>query len=413
VRLVVLAALLLAACETPPLTIRYRLTDGDSQQCFGDTGVATTECSDITMQCGAVLSIRIVPPDEPTESYVSICKAMSNVGPPKLCAIAGPDLPQPDKPIPERVLEVQLAVFPSDVVPTVDGELQCPIVQFGVNGLPVTDVNCSNAGSSACPARPAVGGRAFYHPGDEETLIELGCTELPLLKECTDISRTEVIATVNDFEFPGLDLATASHLFVSVGEPVPGSVSNYVLDSSSLHKLERVTASLPTWSADFVNLGLTTSYCIEVLEDAPMATRTLTCRSLPLDRTKIDALATRLRPDLLAQILKAANLTAFPSKGLVVGVVLSSTFSPIPNVAVVPSCATATPACKIRYLSEDKQSFTTTATGSSGIWISEDAPYGTTFTRTGQVLTPVFGGLVDNKVTIVVIQETGGIGGGQ
>jgi hypothetical protein len=67
-------------------------------------------------------------------------------------------------------------------------------------------------------------------------------------------------------------------------------------------------------------------------------------------------------------------------------------------------CQSPTGSCTIRYLSADKQSFTTGETTSNGIWVSEDAPYGTTFSRMGQVV-PTFGGLVDNKVTTVVLQD--------
>jgi hypothetical protein len=416
VRTLALAVLLVGACEPPPLTIRYRLTDGEAQKCTGDTGNETTECADITMDCKAVLSIRIVPPDDPEQSYVSICKELPTTGSRKLCSIAGPDLPQPDKPIPERVLEVQLAVFPSEAVPVIDGELVCPIVKFGVDGLPVENVNCASADSPECKAFPAVGGRAFYHPGDSETLIELGCSNLELLRgeKCNGINRTEVIATVNEFEYPGsVDLLTANRLFVSIGEPVPGSMNNHTLDSSQTHLLPRVMTDFPTWSNEFVDLNLLSTYCIETLEDAPMATRTLTCRNLPLSYPgKIDAVGTRLKPDMLATILKAANLTAFPSKGLVVGIVLNQQFVPVANTTVTASCA---PTCTVKYLSADKLSFTTGAgasTSTNGIWISEDAPYTSTFARAGQPATTTFGGLVDNKVTVVVIQENTTTGGG-
>jgi hypothetical protein len=361
------------------------------------------------MACDAVLSIRIVPPTEPNVPYVSVCEPVPR-GQRKLCGIAGIPVPRPTNPIPEQVLEVQLAVFPSDAAPEVDGKRQCPIVQFGVDGLPVTQVCSSTEPSESCQGRPAVGGRAFYHPGDEETLITLGCTELELIngEQCTG-TDTSVIAAVNDFESPGLDSVTASRLFVSIGEPVPSSATSYSLDSSDTYPLPLdPAAGLPTWSAILTDLGFDLSYCIEVLEDAPLATRTLTCRALPFTYPeRIDALGTRLKPELLATILKAANLTAFPSRGLVVGIVLNQSFGPVSGAIVTSPCETTDPNCKIKYLSQDKLSFNETATGSSGIWISEDAPYGSIFNRKGQDVPTVFGGLVDNKVTIVVIQEPG------
>lgn len=405
--------LLLAACETPPLTLKFRITDGDAQQCIGDTGNETTSCADITMECDAVLSIRIVPPNEPEVPYVSVCEPVQS-NQRKLCSIAGIPLPQANDPIPEQVLEIQMAVFPRHMVPVVDGRLQCPIVQFGVDGLPVEQV-CSSADTTSCPGRPAVGGRAFYHPGDEKTVVKLGCTELELLRGemCSGLDRTEVVATVNEFEAPAsVDLVTANRMFVAIGEPLPVTATSYALDSSRAHSLPRdPTASLPTWYDEIINLELTSTYCIEALEDAPLATRTLTCRQLPVSGKPptIDANGTRLKPETLATILKAANLTTFPARGLVVGIVLNASFAPVPNAVVTAPCATLSgpERCTIKYLSQDKLSFNTSATSSNGIWISEDAPYGTVFSRSILTPTSAFGGIVDNKVTIVVLQESG------
>jgi hypothetical protein len=427
VRAIAALALLLVACETPPLTIRFVLTDGESQQCISaNGGNPTTDCSDIDIVCDAVLSIRVVPPNEPEVPYISVCQALPRMGQRNLCSIAGVDLPPPKVPIPEQVLEVQMAVFP-DKPGTIgvdsEGNLVCPIVQFGVNGLPVMDVDCSSAGAGTCAARPAVGGRAFYHPGDTETLIKLGCTELELLRgqQCTGLNRTTVIATVNEFEFPAsVEKSVANRLSVAVGEPVPGGGGNYVLDVSRTHALTRdETVQFPyTWSQDFTDLGFTKSFCVEVLEDVPLATRTLRCRELPPTYPdELDGLGARLKPETLATILKAANLTAFPSTGLVVGIVLNASLSPVSGTTIQTTCPADVPMCPatVRYLSEDRLSLTAAGnmndtTHSSGIFVSTDAPYGTYFNRAGQAATSVFGGIVDNKVTLVVIQETS-IGG--
>jgi hypothetical protein len=405
--------MLLAACETPTLTIRFRLTEGESQQCISENdGNPTTECSDITLQCDSYLSIRIVPPNLPNVPFVFECKPLPMTGQRKLCGIAGVPVPQPMKPIPEQVLEVQMAVFPATAVDFDDsGNPVCPIVQFGVNGLPVMDIDCSaGASSPECRSRPAIGGRAFYHPGDEETVIDLGCTEVELVsgEQCKGTNHTDVIATVNDFENAGVDVATASSLTVSIGEPIPGNMDNYRLELSDTHPLERLPVVLPTWSGNFIDLGLTATYCIDVRENVPLATNTLTCRKLDApDPKNLSALGTRLKPELLATILTAAQLS-FPSKGLVVGIVLNEFYQPVANAKVI--CDPAP--CTIKYLSQDKLSFTTgTMTSSNGIWISQDAPYGSIFSRPFPSVVSSLGGLVDNKVTIVVLQEpaTGGM----
>lgn len=410
------ACLLLAACETPPLTIKFRLTGGDSQQCITETdGNQTTDCSDITLICDAVVSIRIVPPNDQKVPYVSVCEPMSlSTSQRQLCALARTELPAPAAPIPEQVLEVQLAVFERSVIGTdAEGKLVCPIVQFGVNGLPVTDVDCASADTATCQARPAIGGRAFYHPGDTETLIELGCTELEQLRgeKCSNPNRTTVTATVNEFEFPaGIDVLTANRLAIGIGEPVPTSATSYGLDISRTHSLTRVEPAQPpfTWAQDLNDLDFTKSYCIEVDEDVAMATKTLTCRRLPPTYPeKIEALGTRLKTETLTTVLKAAGLTAFPSTGLVVGIVLSPSLLPVSGVKVTANCPADMASCgaTVQYLSEDRLSLTTDGTHSSGIFVSRDAPYGSNFTRQGQFVSEVFGGLVENKVTIVVMQE--------
>ncbi len=392
--------LVLAACDTPPLTVRFRLTDTGAQQCIGVQGKNTTDCADIAMDCDAVVSIRIVPPDHPELPYVSVCQAPIN--PRDLCSIASVDLPQPTVPVPEQVLEVQVAVFPRDEVGTdEEGKLVCPVVDFAANGLPVTG-GCFAGDPISCPARPAVGGRAFYYPGDDETVVSLGCTELALLngEQCTGGKRTDVFATVTEFEFPStVDVVTANHLFVSIGEPTINSSGTYTLDASRTYQLPHTDAA--TWSDTLEDPMLVGSYCIEVLEDAPMATRTLTCQTLPAGR--IDATGIRLKPDKLAEILTALNgTTSFPSEGLVVGIVLNDSLMPVANATVTA------PGGTVRYLSADRTSLSTTGgTSSNGIFVSTDAPYGTMFSWGEQ---SSFGGLVEGKVTIVVLQESMAMG---
>jgi hypothetical protein len=413
--LAIASVMIVAACETPPLVLRFKLTDSQAQRCIGDTGVPATSCSDITMDCDAVLGIRIVPPNQPEIPYVSLCKPLIG-SQDKLCSIAGVPLPQAKVPVPEQVLEVQMAVFRRDQVGVDEqGNLVCPIVEFAADNLPVVG-SCPEDGVTQCPARPAVGGRAFYHPGDLETVVELGCTELELLRgeKCSGMNRTEVIAYVNEFEFPNaVDPVTANHLFVSLGEPTIGSSGNYVLEASSTYALVRGpnTASA-TWTGNIVDLNIASSFCIEVLEDAPMATRTLTCRKPPLDPSKIDAVGVRLKPSMLSDILMALQgNTVFPPQGLVVGIVLSQSLSPVAGASVTTSCPNAMD-CAIQYWSADRQSFTSGAgatTSANGIFVSTNAPYGTRFSRAGLV-GEVFGGLVEGKVTIVVLQESTVVG---
>jgi hypothetical protein len=406
-----------AACNDPQLSIRFVLTDGDSQRCISsNNGNETTKCEDITMLCKAVLSVRIVPPNEPEVPYVSVCAPL--VGSQnQLCSIAGVDLPRPAVTVYDQVLEVQMAVFEAGSLPKdVDGNPICPIIKFAANGLP-EEVACNESDTSLCPPRPAVGGRAFYYPGDDKTVVELGCTELALLTaapECTGVSAIDVTAYVNDFDsYTGVAATTAEDLTVSLGEPrINAAGTGYQLTAANTRPLQLTPPAPPSWSANILDLELESTYCLEVFEDVAQSTSSLVCRAIAEeDVTRIDITGVRLLKGTLDDILLAAtSKMLFPSKGLVVGLVLDSNGAPVTGARVEPSCM---PNCTIQYLSLDRATLTmgpAASTSANGIWISQDAPFPATFNRVGQVQSAL-GGLVESKVTIVILQESA-IGGG-
>lgn len=396
---------LLAGCDLPPLSLRFAITDGESQTCTGDTGNLTTSCQDITMLCDAVLSIRIVPPNDPSVPYVSVCKPLTGAQH-KLCAIAGIDLPDPAVPIPEQVLEVQMAVFPASAVSTdpETGELICPPVEYAANGLPIQALPvCDDLDPTSCPQVPAIGGRTFYHPGDVETVVDLGCTDLRKLQDeltCEGIQRINVTASVNDFDdvVSSVIRSVADRLTVEVGEPKPATPT-YVLNPTDSRELVRTESTTPSWSVELTDLMLKDNVCLQVLEDGAQSTSTLTCRAYD-DSDAVDLAGIYLSKTTLNQILTAIGKAgAFPDEGLVVGVVIDEFFAPLPNVAV--SCG----GCSIQYLNADKTGTVPNATSTSGIFVSDKAQFGTGFTIPSTVLRPVLGGQVEGKVTIVIIQD--------
>jgi hypothetical protein len=409
-----IAAAALAGCETPPIKVLVTLTAGKTQQCVDDDQSPTTSCADVSMVCRAVLSVRIVPPDEPEIPYISVCQPLVGAQN-KLCAIAGVDLSAPLRPLPRRVLEVQMAVFSRSALDEAglvddDGNYICPRVDFAANGFPETSVDCS---TGACPIRPAVGGRAFYYPGDDETVVELGCTDLTLLQDdtCAGPPLKHVIATVNDFDtWVPVAGTTGNRLTVSIGEPKGDIDSGFTL-TSPMPLARTSSTGVQAWSAE-LDFDPQMTYCLEVFEDVPQATRSLVCREVStVDLDGIDVTGALLSKSTLLDILAAKARTTFPEQGLVVGLVLDQGNRPISGARVVPSCLPGK-TCTVQYLSADRTSFAPTETSANGIWISEDAPYGTTFSWSGLPLTPAFGGLVQGKVTVVVIQEKAPIGGG-
>jgi hypothetical protein len=389
----------LAACsDPPPLVIKYALTTDASQLCYANVLDQTPaqSCSDVEMPCQAVLDLRIVSASDPTKQFIKVCQVIS--GRPNLCSIAGIDLPKPTGSVPEQTLAVEVAVYRDDAIPH-DPDTSDPIcpddLEFSPDGLPL----------SSSPS-PAVGGRAFYHPGDTETVVHLGCTdELALQdKACTGANTTQVTATVDDFDTNvSVPVPLADHLSVFVGEPLPvisGSNIVYSLDPVRVRLLDRTVAGpIPGWGAA-VDLPLVSSDCVEVIEDVPQATPSLVCRS----PVKTDIPGVRLSKATLDQILAALQMTEFPADGLVVGIVLDNAGNPAADATVT----TSDPAADIAVLSADRRQVLAGATTSSGIFLSTRAPYNTTFTaHTGSTNTPtVFGGLVAGKVTIEILQFT-------
>jgi hypothetical protein len=411
IRVALVVVGLVAACSDPSFALRFRVTTGQEAACTNTSGAQVTTCSDVTMQCRAVVSIRIFAPTDPTSPYISVCKELS--GQPNVCAIATVDLPQPAIPVNGQTLEVEMAVYPFEKISTDPntGDLQCPTgLAFDARGFPVESVQpCMPSDLGDCPPSPAIGGVAFYHPGDEETIVDLGCTDLAQLNDptCTGESEVKVMAVVDDFDTDvSVQSSVADHLSLYMGEPI----ATIATDNSThfqlplgVNPLTRSTATAPTWTGTVTEPF--TSECLQVLEDVAGATTAVRCQPFPATPMSIDATGTRLTKEDLADIVQALGLVDFPDNGLVVGVVLDPLGNPVQNLQVMSSTGTVT------YLSADRHSVTTTSTSSNGIFMSQDTPYAdangaiSTF-RTSTMLQSAtgYGGLIDRKATIVILQ---------
>jgi hypothetical protein len=103
----------------------------------------------------------------------------------------------------------------------------------------------------------------------------------------------------------------------------------------------------------------------------------------------------------------ALGRTSFPDTGLVIGVVLDSNGTPPTMPMMIAATASdGTPDGTIEYLSADRRNLIAGGTSANGIFISQDTPYGSTFTANGAKLQAAlgYGGLVEGKVSIVVLQ---------
>lgn len=385
----------LGGCDTPDLKVIYRVADGAFGQSCG-----TSECADIQMLCDSVLHVRVLSPADPTVPHISICQDVAPNADRDLCAIARIDLPR--KTLPREVLEVQVTVWPRDAVVDPDtGELDCarvPVEFDATRGFPISG--------------PAFGGRAFYYPDDTETVVTLGCTDVQSINAptCSGVNNVEVKATVLDFENLPVSVSSqiGDRLTVLIGEPQPVG-DGFVLNSGdAAHSapLNRTAISpVPAWG-DGVDLQLASSACIQVSEDGAQTTTALKCRSAMVTDRSLNVSGVRLAKATLDQILAALSLAQFPDAGLTVGIVVDQAGNPVAGASV------ATTAGGVQYLNATRTGLIASATSASGIFVSQDAPYGTTFsTFVAPESATVLAGRVTGKVTIAVLQFGSVVGG--
>lgn len=386
----------LGACDPPSPSLKLRLSAGPSQPC------PSTKCDAVAMACKTYVSIRFLDPGQPTAPYLSQCQEVPQDRKKDVCSVASVDLEV--KSIPLRTLEVQVALYPENLIEfdQLTGEPICPTdIQYdAINGFPVdADVT------------PALGGRTFYHPGDDTILVTLGCTDLTAINDpsCMGAEVTQVRATIDDFDVRtgSVGLAFARGLSVTVGEPHPFN-TEIVLNPADTFPLDLIESSTsPSWSAS-VDHTFTTTTCLAVLDDAPQSTTALTCQDPPATGMPLEVAGMVLSNQVLDQVLAALGRTQFPAQGLTVGIVLDANSETVPNVAVNLPTGTGT----VQYLSADRTTVGGTRTTGSGIFVSTDAPFGTPFAA--MVMAPVrsaraIAGLVRGKVTLAILQFKDGV----
>ncbi len=378
---------LLLGCSTPTPTLHIALAGPPTQAC------PSTDCAMVPMTCASVLSLRILDPDAPNTLLIDQCAPVELDGKRDVCELARINLDSTKLPV--KTLDVQMAVYPTMVLPTdpMTGAPQCPatIKYDTVWGFPVSQ-----------NPTPALGGHAFYHPGDSDVVVTLGCTDLSSINDasCAAPLPLMINATVDDFETLGTSVApnVADRLLVYVGEPHPGS-SVFELNPNDATALDRtVIQPLPAWAKD-VDATFKQAVCLEVLEDGAQSTATLRCRPATA-ATRYDLAGVRLAKATLSEILGTLQMAAFPDEGLTIGIVVDQLGSPVANYMVRASNGT------VQYLSADRKSVIAgNSTSTSGIWVSRDAQFGTKFTTgLGAAMATGIGGLVAGKVTVVVLQ---------
>ena len=251
---------------------------------------------------------------------------------------------------------------------------------------------------------PALGGRSWYHPGDDTVVVKLGCTDLEALTQsCPSANPLRVSATVDNFDdlFPVPTGGPASQLRVSVGEPrsIDGIYELSAEDTRTLPPIGQgqVTA---TWGAD-VDVRFERYACVEVIEVVAQTNATLRCFSVTPGTQLDDLHGVRVSRDSLQKILRALSPAGqppflVPDQGLTIGIVADRT-GPKHGMTVTSSDGA------IQYLRDE--ALASDGTSDSGIFVAPGAKFGTVFTTSnGGAEISAVGGQVPGRVTVVVLK---------
>jgi hypothetical protein len=392
--LVVVVAL--AACGNPQPQLRIDFAGKAPQSC------ETTKCDEVPLNCDAVMGIRVFDArttdhDHPLHEQCTLIPRTSGAN---LCAYRNVTMDAVDLPLED--LEIQVAVYPLSRVAYDETThiYTCP--------PPVPYGEATNLPIEQAPT-PALGGRAFYHPGDTDVSVVLGCTDLAAINKdpsCVAAEGALITATVSDFTTrqPVENGQTgASLLRVAIGEPRAFDTM-YVLNPVDELELHLVKDSAPpSWTAKLEQL-FNKYICLDVLEIGPEVTPVIQCTTVE-DRPQIDLHGIRLHRNDLNNLLQALNSTgirSFPEDGLTIGIVLDQASAGAADY-VVDTGQQGT----VTYLS-GPTTFGGSKTSKTGIFVSTDAPFGTRFTTTGARPTrPAIGGKVAGKVTVVILPPAG------
>lgn len=383
-----------AACGNPQPQLHIDFAGGPTQAC------PSTACTEVPLTCDAVMGIRVFDTKSHDHPLLEQCDVIPPNRDANLCAYRTIDMDPVDLPVED--LEIQVAVYPLSRVaydPTTKKYTCPPAVAYGqATNLPIEQV-----------PTPALGGRAFYHPGDKDVSVTLGCTDLAAINEdpsCVATTGAQITATVSDFSTrqPVENGQTgASLLRVAIGEP-RALDTTYVLnpiDEVELHLVK--DSSPPSWTAE-VDQTFNKYICLDVLELGPEVTPVLQCSTVEAG-PQVDLRGIRLHRNDLRNILQAltnASINSFPDDGLTIGIVLDQTSAGAADY-VVDTGRQGT----VTYLS-GPTTFGGTKTSKTGIFVSTDAPFGTRFTTTGARPTrSAIGGKVAGKVTVVILPPMG------
>lgn len=377
-----------------------------------DSGCTSAFCTDYEMSCGATVSIRLTDPDtgeqlvRPTGEELALCVA----APPNdtICSLSdlSDELQLFD--MPGETVRVEVAIWSQDDVQPGACPKPARFELFDIQGRPQPNFAIA----------PAFGGATYFRAGEQaEVTVPLFCPNTALLSanDCQANILTDVQAFVTDIGTMQLiRKKQAPIITVDVGETVivpdtqGGSFS--ILTSEQTRPLTLDNAGVTPVYVGSVDqrFGIGGKLaCATTFEGAGLSTTTVFCEEVTDSPDELTLNPVFIRSATVSATLTALGLSEFPEEGIVIGRVVNEGLSPTSGVVVTPSEGT------VLYLSEDLSDISPTLTSDSGYFVALDVPAGATWTATSfdgrRHIGSPRGGLVQGKVSAVVIRMTGDV----
>jgi hypothetical protein len=399
-RAIVVTSIGLAACgaDPQPFSIKLTLDTGSLFMC------PSAECSDYGLACGATLGVRIVDadslddPDGPDEYYYDCFRVDAA---PDLCAVG--DVEIEFNAVPTRTLQVQVAVWEA----TPAGEMpNCPVKDaFDLRGIPIS-----------MNPQPAFGGVAFVEAGtDPVAEVHLACRDPGLVNAPACLSTNRVTVRLDDMQTAvPVRIEDARTLNVAVGEPRLDTSTDppvWVIGPTDQYQMALVDPGPipPVWNRNEVPTFSSTACVLSSPDVAQPITSVACTRDLILESDgRLDLTGLMLPDDVLSQLLAAAQLTAFPANGLVIGRVVNHLGAPLGGVTVSP---VPDDGVTVNYVNNTRDSISIFGpTSSDGFFLSFNAPFDTQWQASsgdGRTQANEFrAGLISGKASVVIIQMT-------
>lgn len=365
-------------------------------------------CHAIPVSCDLRVRVRIIGASN-GQPYYSECFTIQSDG--DACQLA--DMPITPREIPNEMVRVQVIAWTIDELLRSGIDLAetdgCPVTtEFHINGLPRLGDD-PTASPPGVPV-PALAGESYFAVGESPVAtVTLGCPRWDTLDAAScQASALALEATVRDPRtFGSVPRAQAPDMDVRFGAPVEDTPGVYRVDLSP----QFFTGGLsPTPSGALLWTGVldtppSGTKCLRVGMQG-VAAPTITCFPIASAASPIRVDGFLVGRLMLRDVLNLQLLSDVPEEGIVFGVVVDAAGQPVEG-AMVSTVEGAT----VVYPDDNLQTVGFTSTSSKGYFLSTDAEYESLWRADapGGLMSngDARGGLVNDHVTVVVIQLNG------